>query len=508
MLFNSYIFILCFLPVTVIGYFLINKVINKNNGEGKVTADLWWLFLASVAFYGYANLLCTILLLSSIAINYYVSIKINLCKEINKIKKTRLWLVGGISFNIILLGYFKYSDFFIVNLNQLFQREYTVKNLILPLGISFFTFKQIAYLADCYRKKVCYQWIEYAAYVMFFPQLISGPIGLHDELIPQLRDAAKKRINYENLSQGLYAIALGLGKKVLIADSLSKIVTVGYTNIEGLNGISAWMVMLSYTLQIYFDFSGYSDIALGIERLLNLEPVINFNSPYKAKSVGEFWERWHMSLTRFFTRYVYIPLGGSKKGKGKTYFNTILVFLLSGLWHGANWTFILWGGLHGLVMVLEKGIKDAYDVIFKYTGRKINVSFIGKILGTVYTFFFVNIAWILFRASSIQEARLFISRLFVKGREISPLILQRVNDLVEIRILSRLGLESRIDRYPYVTCFVLMGILLFGVYFLKNTQQKIYESKYGIWRSIITMFLIVWSVVSFSEVSEFLYFNF
>lgn len=506
MLFNSYIFILFFLPVSVMGYFIINK--HKKNEKG--TADLWWLFLVSSCFYAYANPVCLILLLLSIGVNYFVSLKINAKRDRSRLPEARRWMISGVVFNVALLVYFKYFEFFVSNLNQLFRQDWTVKNLIVPLGISFFTFKQIAYIVDCYREKeqIRYQWIEYANYVMFFPQVISGPIGLHYEFIPQMRDNTRKTVNYDNLSQGLFAVALGLGKKVLIADSLSKLVAVGYADVENLSGISAWFVMLAYTLQIYFDFSGYSDVALGIEKMLNLEPVLNFNSPYKAKTVGEFWNRWHMSLTRFFTRYVYIPLGGSRKGKVRTYINTMIVFLISGLWHGANWTFILWGFFHGLFMTIEKIVKDVWKAVSGFQIKNPIILFIGKIAGTIYTFLFVNLAWVLFRASSVEQAKILIGKLFATEGSMSSAILDKANDLVEVRVLARLGMNGIITAYPMVSCVIIIAGLILGVFLLRNTQEKIKIEKYGVWRSVFTIILIVWSVISFSDVSEFLYFNF
>ena len=506
MLFNSYLFILFFLPVSVMGYFMINRYKKQEKG----TADLWWLFLMSSWFYGYANPTCLILLLLSIGVNYLVSVKINNSRDRSQQTGAKRWMVAGVVFNVALLIYFKYFEFFVSNLNRLFQQDWTVKNIMLPLGISFFTFKQIAYLVDCYREKeqIRYLWIEYAAYVMFFSQLISGPIGLHDEFVWQMREHGRKKADYNNLSQGLYAAALGLGKKVLIADNLSKLVTAGYADVEALNGTSAWFVMLAYTLQIYFDFSGYSDVALGIEKMLNLEPVLNFNSPYKAKTVGEFWNRWHMSLTRFFTRYLYIPLGGSRKGKFRTYINTMLVFLVSGLWHGANWTFILWGFFHGFFMTMEKMVRDIWKSVLNVKIQNPVVLFLGRIAGTVYTFLFVNLAWVLFRASSIGQAKTLISRLFSTGGGISNAILEKANDLIEVRVLARLGMESILEQYPTVPCVVILVGLLLGVFLFRNTREKIEIEKYGIGRGVFTILLLVWSILSFSDVSEFLYFNF
>ena len=304
MLFNSYIFILFFLPVTVSGYFLINKYKKSENTK----LDLWWLFFMSLWFYGYSNSVYLILILSSICVNFVVTRCITVNRKKESKKSVRNWMLVGVVFNLVLIFYFKYYDFFISNMNILFQKDWVLKNIALPLGISFFTFQQISYVVDCYREKdaIQYRFIEYAAYVTFFPQLVAGPIVMHSELVPQMQDKAKKKIDFENMSMGLYALSLGIGKKVLLADTLSKIVNVGYADISSLNRISTIMIMISYTLQIYFDFSGYCDMALGMAKMFNIDLPLNFNSPYKAKTVSEFWDRWHMTLTRFFTHYVYI----------------------------------------------------------------------------------------------------------------------------------------------------------------------------------------------------------
>lgn len=505
MLFNSYIFILFFLPVTIGGYFLINKY-----KKTKTSIDLWWLFLMSLWFYGYTNPRYLVLLLLSIEINYFVSGKINAGRDSNKAKAAKGWMIFGVVFNVALLLYFKYFNFFVSNINLAFGTDWTLKNLVLPLGISFFTFKQIAYVVDCYRmeQRIYYKWIEYATYVAFFPQLISGPIGLHYEFVPKMREKALKKINYENMNQGLYAVAMGLAKKGLIADNLSKMIDVGFADIRHLSGASAWLLMLAYTLQLYFDFSGYSDVALGIEKMLNLEPVVNFNSPYKAKTVSEFWSRWHMSLTRFFTRYLYIPLGGSRKGKMRTYLNTMIVFCLSGLWHGANWTFVLWGFLHGLFMTAEKIIKDFWKNIIKIKIENKILLFLGRVVGWIYTFLFVNLAWILFRVTDMKEAKRFVSKLFINDWIISPAILEKVNNLLEIRIFVRVGLSDIVGEYSWFPCVLIMIALLLAVLFMKNTQEKMVMEKYGVLRSVFVVGLLVWSIISFADVSEFLYFNF
>ena len=528
MLFNSYIFILFFLPVTVGIYFFINKFKQLQDKE----IDLWWLFGMSLWFYGYSNPVYLILILSSICVNFLITGRITAKREKNCFKSAKCWLFMGVVFNLALIFYFKYYDFFISNMNVLFKEDWVLKNIALPLGISFFTFQQVSYVVDCYREKelVRYKFIEYAAYVTFFPQLVAGPIVMHSELVPQMQDRTKKKMNFENMSQGLYALALGLGKKVLIADTLSKIVNVGYADIGSLNRVSAIVIMVSYTLQIYFDFSGYCDMALGMSKMFNIDLPFNFNSPYKAKTVSEFWARWHMTLTRFFTHYVYIPLGGSRKGKIRTYLNTMIVFLLSGIWHGANWTFILWGIIHGAFMTTEKVIKDLWrskksyfksgsdnskqkdsEYIDKkgsdFIIRKI-WSIFGKILGSIYVFVFVNVTWVLFRAESIEQAKLFLRCLKVSEGGLVSSISEKVGDLVELRMLYRLGFGGIMEQYPNLACILILVILWIAVLSLKNTQEKIGTGKYGMIRSLVTIFLIVWSVISLSDVSEFLYFNF
>lgn len=504
MLFNSYIFILFFLPVTVIGYFLINKLQKKDNSR----LDLCWLFLMSLWFYGYSVPIYLILILSSICVNFLVGKGISASRVKDNKKTAKKWMVAGIVFNLALIFYFKYYDFFISNMNVLFRQDWALKHIALPLGISFFTFQQISYVVDCYREKevISYRFIEYAAYVTFFPQLVAGPIVMHSELVPQMCDKEKKSINYENMSLGLYALAMGLGKKVLLADNLSKIVNVGLSNLDSLNQISAIAVMFSYTLQIYFDFSGYCDMALGMSKMFNIDLPINFNSPYKAKNVTDFWKRWHLTLGRFFTQYVYIPLGGSRKGKLRSYLNTMIIFLLSGIWHGANWTFILWGVIEAIFNVAEKAVRD----LTKNSKRTVSkgVSKIKDIASYIYIFVFINLTMMIFRAESVEQAGKFFERLTITGGGIFTGITEKVNDLVEVRIFYRLGLGNLISAYPYLPCVVILGILWFAVWFMKNTQEKMQSKKFGVVRSLVTIFLIMWSVISLSDVSEFLYFNF
>ena len=487
MLFNSYIFIYLFFPLTLLGYFSLNHMkLYKPALAFLVGMSLW--------FYGYNNISYLAILVISILTNYCI---VTLMSRFQKKGKRKICLIAGILLNIGILFYFKYYDFFILNINTALRSELPLLHLVLPLGISFYTFQQLSYVIDAYRNE-CenYSFLEYAAYVSYFPQLIAGPIVYHSELIPQLRDTANKNLNFQNLSRGLYIFTLGLAKKVLLADTLSKVVTVGYGNIPSLNTISVAMVMICYSLQIYFDFSGYCDMACGMACMMNINLPINFNSPYKAQSVSEFWDRWHMTLTRFFTRYIYIPLGGSRNGKARTYLNVMIVFLVSGLWHGANWTFIIWGLIHGLLTVIEK--------IINISSVKLP-----KFLKTIVTFGIVTLAWSLFRAPSMTDAALLWKQLFKGGP--GPLyqpITEKFQGLIEVRLLYRMGLGGLMNAYPWLILSAFLIILLIGCFTMKNTQEKAETMRLSTGKLLIVVLLMTWSVLSLSEISEFLYFNF
>ena len=258
----------------------------------------------------------------------------------------------AIILNVAVLVYFKYSNFIVDNINNLFNSNFIFKNLILPLGISFFTFQQIAYLVDSYKNEIENKnFIDYALLILYFPKLIAGPIVSSNDMFKQIQDTNRKNVNWDNLAKGFHLFVLGMAKKVLIADVFGSAVNIGFSDVGVLNSIEAIFIMLAYTVQIYFDFSGYSDMAIGVSCMLNIDLPVNFNSPYKALTITEFWSRWHITLTGFFTKYIYIPLGGSRKGKVRMLINTSVIFLLSGLWHGAAWTYIIWGVIDGILVV-------------------------------------------------------------------------------------------------------------------------------------------------------------
>lgn len=486
MQFSSYIFIIFFLPVCVSGYFMLKKA-------AKYEAARLWLIGMSCWFYAYLNAVYALFLTGSILVNYIIVYMMK-TKENDRHKKQLLIL--DITLNIGVLFIFKYFNFFTNNITLLTGLQIPRLEILLPVGLSFITFQQISFAVDSY-KDVClnYSFTDYALYAAFFPKISSGPITPFRELTLQLQSEEEKMINFSNLSKGLYQFALGLAKKVLIADTLAQFVKIGFSDIMGLHTVSALAVMLCYSLQLYYDFSGYSDMAVGVARMFNIELPINFNSPYKACSVSEFWEKWHITLTNFFTKYLYIPMGGSRKGIRRTCINIMIVFLLSGLWHGANWTFVVWGLMHGLVMVIER-----------LSGRKIEKV---RPVGFIFTFLFVNIAWVVFRADTLSDAWLFISRIFCPGTGIvDNSLIQAVNEIVEIRIICRMGMQGIVDKLPYLPA-VLLGLLLILITFMsRNTQEKAERFCCSKKQSAVTVLLMFWSIISLTGVSVFLYSNF
>lgn len=489
MLFNSYIFLLFFLPICILGYFGFNYF--KKYKIAQV-----FLLGMSLWFYGYFNVSYLGIILSSVAINFAVY---KIMEKINNPKGRKAVLGAGIVFNVGLLFYFKYFNFFIENVNAVFQKDFNLLNIVMPLGISFFTFQQISFIVDAYRKEVPqYGLLNYACFVTFFPQLIAGPIVNHNELVPQFYDLSKKKFQWDNFAPGVYIFVLGLGKKVLLADTLGQAVNYGYLSWPALNSTDIIVVMLAYTFQIYFDFSGYCDMAIGIGKMFNIDLPLNFNSPYHAKTIGEFWERWHMTLTRFLTKYIYIPMGGNRKGKIRTCLNVFLVFLISGFWHGASWTFVLWGVLHGIASVMNKALH-------KY------ISKIPAVINWIFTFIFLNFTWLLFRAKTLEEAFDLIKVLFTGSfGTVSRHFAESVY-IVEAKIVSGLMKSVGIDLTLYCPGWMLILLLVvsFIIIFLKkNSYEEMKRFKPTFTRMIMIWIILVWSILSFSGVSTFLYFDF
>lgn len=386
MLFNSLEFIFIFLPISFFVYFLLNSV-------GKPIVGKAWLVCASLFFYSWWNIAYLPLILASMGVNYFVGVclgRINNSVYLKVIDK-KILLIIGIVFNLGLLGFFKYANFFIENVNAL-GADFELPDIVLPLAISFFTFQQIAYLVDSYREEMReYNFLNYALFVTFFPQLIAGPIVHHKEVMSQFASILNLSKSYRNISVGLFIFSLGMFKKVVIADTFAHWAILGFDGNSDLGFFDAWVTSLSYTFQLYFDFSGYTDMAIGAALLFNIKLPVNFNSPYKAKDIQDFWRRWHMTLSRFLRDYLYIPLGGNRVSNSRTYINLFITFVLGGLWHGASWMFIIWGSMHGLALIVHR-----------FWTR------IGLVMPTLLawfvTFNFINITWVFFRANDMQSA--------------------------------------------------------------------------------------------------------
>jgi len=478
MLFNSAVFIYLFLPFVLLIYFFLNKLQLLASGKA-------WLVLASLFFYGYWNIDYIILIIISILCNYGLGkllIKLN-----NGIKQYKLLskpiLIKGIIFNLAILFYYKYTDFIIANVNYLFKVEAPALDLLLPLAISFFTFQQIAYLVDCYKSDALeYNFLNYCLFVTFFPQLIAGPIVHHKEMMPQFNNRTNAYVNHANIAKGLFIFAIGLFKKVIIADSFAQWANTGFNSTTALQFWDAWGASLSYTFQLYYDFSGYADMAIGIALMFNIVLPINFNSPYKALTIQDFWHRWHMTLSRWLRDYLYIPLGGNRKGAIRTYINVMLTFILGGLWHGAAWTFIVWGALHGLALCTQR--------LWTQVGFKLP-----SIISWLLTFTFISVSWIFFRAEDIPSALHIISGMLgVNGYNTSSILIAPGNTLITS---------------PYIVSYLI--IFGFSAFFSRNSMElSLNKIRYTIWGSLMVsavFFLAILFGIATVD-SEFLYFNF
>ena len=422
-------------------------------------------------------------------------------KAIKRFRKAAgVLLFTGVSANIILIGIFKYLDFIISIANDTLHTDRPFFNILLPLGISFYTLQQIAGLADAYHGNAKnYSFIEYLAFVTFFPQLVAGPIVLSDELIPQFADKNNRIFNYEKFTQGISRFIIGLSKKMLIADLFGHIVDFGFEKVYWIDTASAWIVAVCYSIQLYFDFSGYSDMACGLAGMFGFTLPENFDSPYKAVSIGDFWKRWHMTLTRFFTRYLYIPLGGSRKGKLRTYLNILIVFLVSGLWHGAAWTFVIWGALHGIAMIWDR--RSFLKIKYKW-------------LSGFFTRAFVVVAFIIFRSDNIDFMLRMLKAMFVyNGVSFVPELASCLSDLPEFYILTR-AVEALMPGMLNAIYLLLITVLLAAAVVIlqkKNAAAictEIKEKNYPIAYAVYLAALLGMVVISLNQVSTFLYFNF
>ena len=484
MYFNSYLFIFLFLPAVIAGYYILARVVSRWSAQ-------IFLLGMSMLFYGYAGVKYLMLLVAGVVVNYIFYLFTQ--QEIKKKGTGSLWnkiiLVCLIVGNLSVLLLYKYYDFTVENINNLLGTDFNFRHLILPLGISFITFQQIAFAVDSYRGETGkIGFLEYAIFVFFFPHIASGPIITHDQFIPVLRKSGFRKIDWEKFGQGMYLFGMGMGKKVLIADMLGLAVNWGYSHISDLNMVSALFVTIFYSMQVYFDFSGYSDMAIGISRMMDMDLPINFDSPYKADSLPEFWKRWHISLTHFLTKYLYIPLGGSRKGRLRMWLNTEVIFLCSGFWHGANLTFAIWGILHGTFMIFAKETKSVFQRI-------------PKVFRQILTLGFVNLAWIFFRSDSLKTAGEMFRVLFCGG---SGGIRKEICEPFQVRFLKQLFPAIPESFYMFMVFGILGIFLLYG----RNVQERAATLKYKALDGIFWVIVMVLSILSFADVATFLYFSF
>ncbi len=416
MLFNSYGFIFLFLPVVLLGFFQLARIHHAYAAA--------WLAISSLFFYGYWNPAYVGLLLSSIVCNYAFGMWIAKAGVQGAEIRKRHVLVFAIAANLALLGYYKYANFFLSSVNSISGSSLSLGDIILPLGISFFTFTQIAFLVDTWQGKVKeYNFVHYVLFVTYFPHLIAGPVLHHKDMMPQFAHNGTYRVDWDSVATGLLLFTLGLCKKVLWADSLAPYATAIFDGTQ--HGMAmgtlptvyeAWSGALAYTLQIYFDFSGYTDVALGIALMFNVRLPINFNSPYKSTSIIDFWRRWHITLSTFLRDYLYIPLGGNRKGQLRRYANLLGTMLLGGLWHGAGWTFVVWGALHGVYLTINHLWRDfVAEPYLRWVP-----GWMGTIVGGALTFVAVVAAWVVFRAENMAQAMVILKAMFgIAARPIS-----------------------------------------------------------------------------------------
>jgi alginate O-acetyltransferase complex protein AlgI len=392
MLFNSPIFLFVFLPATVAAYIVVRQLAGPR-------AVLGLLLVASIFFYAWWNPVYVPLLLGLAVFNFVVARGITAYREAGRADRVSLLLTFGIVVDLMVLGYFKYTDFFIETANVLFQTNFVLQHILLPLGISFFTFQKIAYLVDASRGEVAgHDLLEYCFFVMFFPQLLAGPITHHSEIFSQIKDPWAFAVKPSNFTLGVTIFVIGLFKKVVLADHFGLLVSPAYDAVaagEPVDFFLAWQAAVSFKLQLYFDFSGYSEMALGSARLFGIQLPLNFNSPYRALNVVDFWRRWHMTLTRFLLRYVYIPLGGSRRGTLKLYRNLLITLALSGLWHGAAWHFVFWGAVQGSTMVANHAWRSVWRPINAWWSHAV---------ARLVTFFALTMVLVLHRAPTMDVA--------------------------------------------------------------------------------------------------------
>lgn len=482
MLFNSYEFLFLFLPIAVGGYFFLG-----NREKTSEWANIWLVGL-SLFFYSYWDIKYLPLLLLSIGFNYVISGYIIRYRNEKQKKNAKTVFLLGIIFNAGLLGFFKYTDFFLENLNYL-GAQFPLLHIILPLGISFFTITQMVYLVDCYEGVAKERnFIHYALFVSFFPHLLAGPILYHRPMMKQFKDSSLRHVDWDNLGRGLSLFIIGLAKKVLIADSFVSVVAKGFAHPEWLTLVDSWALAVCYMMQLYFDFSGYSDMAVGIARMMNINIPINFDAPYRAYGIINFWQRWHMSLTTTITNYLYTPMvmACKKITFGKAMAATFASMFIAGIWHGAGWTYIIFGSLHGLGLVLN------------HTWKKYHL-WMWKPLGYVLTLGLVLVAFVFFRAESVTDAlQVLYAMVGGNGVLLPPAVATFMNGNFDTNLMAL----SEYDVPKKTLVFLLL------VVFCPSSNNIIKKLQPNYKWAVVLAALFSYGIACLSQMTEFLYFQF
>lgn len=515
MLFNSFGFLFLFMPVVVLGFFALARIRREWAAA--------WLALASLFFYGWWDVRYLPLLLGSICFNYWAGRYIGAAQG-----KARLrGLTLAVAADLLLLAYYKYAAFAVASVNAALGSELPVMSVVLPIGISFFTFTQIAFLVDTFRGEVKeYNFVHYLLFVTYFPHLIAGPVLHHKEMMPQFADARSYRFSAGNWAIGLSIFTLGLAKKVLVADNLAEYANAVFDQGGAPGLLVAWGGVLAYAFQLYFDFSGYSDMAIGLSRLFGVKLPINFYSPYKAPNIIVFWRHWHMTLSRFLRDYLYIPLGGGRRGTLRRYLNLMLTMVLGGLWHGAGWNYVIWGALHGGFLMINHG----WQALWR--GRPAAPpSRAGRVAGVLLTFVAVCIAWVFFRAPDLPRAlEVLRGMLFMSGVSLPDAIGARLGDgargwLEQHGVGFYLGGGARfVQTYLWVGAAALLVFLCPNtVQIMRRFEPALLEAGDALERASAARFagwepkrrwavwigvLMVLSLLSLNRPAEFLYFQF
>ena len=489
MLFNSYVFILAFLPVFLIAFY---KLREKANSDSKYRdACNWLIVVASLVFYAPFGVRNLLVLVGSIAVNAVLAairksqrgrFSLTHYDESERTAPIDSFMWMAVIINIVALLFFKFNGVFF------------------PIAVSFYTFNQISYQVDLHRGEIKeFKLVDYLAYILFFPKLLQGPLMGYRDFESELEKAEKAVFDYETIMRALFLLSMGLFKKVILADTFGQAVNFGYENVAGLGSLEAILVAVFYSFQLYFDFSGYCDMASAVCMMMGFELPMNFNSPYKAVNIIDFWKRWHITLTKFFTKYVYIPLGGNRKGTARLYLNLMIVFLLSGLWHGNGLNFIVWGAMHGVLYVITRAVTGDKD-------KRQNS--ILKPFKVLLTFIYVTLAWVFFRAATISDAITLIMRMFTGGHRRINTHLSSCFQLDEIWYVIKVTPIMKLN-FAWDIClwlFIIISVVM--IFFMQNAVTIAGKAKIGVRTTIVTAVLLVWCILSFAGVSTFLYMNF